>query len=1279
MKKITIFICTFILCGFSIITAQQFDFPAQGATTVAQGSPVTLSINDMANTAGVTAGVYDSFSVSADWIEVTGGPYSSEADLTMTTTAGSIVVDPPTSGQGANANPTTLIFSGDLSGLYDPSTDGFLEIVLNQSWSGTTAEWTNIVVTLFEAPACEVPTNVELRNITNNFVGVFWTDEFNAIAYEAELGAAGFAPGTGAEIGLGSNTTGSSGIGLSTPNTETDYDIYIRSNCDTDGFSEWDGPYSFTSLCSPVAPDYTADMSVNVPDACWEEATTGDLVTGPTNIGASDWRQGTSYALGSSNAINLYFNNDSEWLLSPIFDLSTGGPYQLEINVAVTNWNAGTVDDTMGSDDEVQLLMSTDGGINWTNLTTWNAANEPPLEGIEYVEDLTGMTSTVRFAVWATDGAVDDAEDYDFHVGKFRVRAIPSCAEPTAVMVSNVTATSADLGWTAGGSETLWDIELVDITAAATVTGNPTTSGVANPYTIMGLTAENDYEVYVRADCSGSESSWVGPIAFTTDCAAIAAPYSEDFESFTVATSAFNSENCWTGTNIGGYLWEVAATTDTSSGGTGPGSGISDGNYLFTEATSGSAGDAIDLISPLIDLSALTAPSLAFDYHMFGGDMGTLDVIVSSGGMDTNVFSISGQQQTAETDAFATQIVDLAAYAGQIIQVTFRGTKGADFESDIAIDSVAFDEAPSCFDPSILTATNILSDSADLGWTENGSATIWNVEIVDVTAMGTATGTPTATGVTNPYMATGLVGDNEYAFYVQADCGGGELSAWVGPFNFITECAAIVPEYTADMSVNVPDSCWDEAGSGDLASGPMSLGASDWRDGTSYALGSSNAINLFSDVDSEWLLSPTFDLSTGGPHQLEINVAVTNWNAGTVDDTMGSDDEVQLLMSTDGGASWTNITTWNAANEPPVGGIEYVEDLTAITGNVQFAIWATDGAVDDAEDYDFHVGKFRIRAIPSCADPATVMNTVLTDTTSEFTWAAGGTETTWEYANLPSPSTEPASGTSTMTGMASFSGLTPETAYDFYVRSDCGGTFSSWVLISYTTPPTPPTNDDCINAIPLTPGAVYTDNPVDGTVLGANVDAESAACGSTGPGVWYSIVVPASGDITIQTGDDSLGGTGFDSVVEAFSGTCGALTSIGCDDDGVPGFGDAYSQLELTGLTGGETIYVRVWEYGGNDVEPFSISAYSASLSIDTIENESAFTYYPNPVENALTLNAQNTIEDVTVFNMLGQQVLRVAPNAVDSELDMSNLEAGTYFIKVTIANVTETVRVIKK
>src|SRR5690606_23174128 len=86
-----------------------------------------------------------------------------------------------------------------------------------------------------------------------------------------------------------------------------------------------------------------------------------------------------------------------------------------------------------------------------------------------------------------------------------------------------------------------------------------------------------------------------------------------------------------------------------------------------------------------------------------------------------------------------------------------------------------------------------------------------------------------------------------------------------------------------------------------------------------------------------------------------------------------------------------------------------------------------------------------------------------------------------------------------------------------------------------------------------------------------------------------------------------------------------------------------------------------------------------ATLSVGDVTLDTNFSYFPNPVKNTLQLNAQSNIQNVSIFNMLGQEVLRTAPNNVNSTVDMSALQTGAYLVKVTINDRTETVRVIKQ
>jgi hypothetical protein len=75
----------------------------------------------------------------------------------------------------------------------------------------------------------------------------------------------------------------------------------------------------------------------------------------------------------------------------------------------------------------------------------------------------------------------------------------------------------------------------------------------------------------------------------------------------------------------------------------------------------------------------------------------------------------------------------------------------------------------------------------------------------------------------------------------------------------------------------------------------------------------------------------------------------------------------------------------------------------------------------------------------------------------------------------------------------------------------------------------------------------------------------------------------------------------------------------------------------------------------------------------------SQFTYFPNPVKDHLTVRARTNIKDITVFNMLGQVVLRQSPNTKDGLVDMAVMQSGAYFVQISIGNTVETVRILKQ
>jgi len=251
----------------------------------------------------------------------------------------------------------------------------------------------------------------------------------------------------------------------------------------------------------------------------------------------------------------------------------------------------------------------------------------------------------------------------------------------------------------------------------------------------------------------------------------------------------------------------------------------------------------------------------------------------------------------------------------------------------------------------------------------------------------------------------------------------------------------------------------------------------------------------------------------------------------------------------------------------------------------------------------------------------------------------------------------------------------------FYLHTDnaCGDntTFRARNVFCGTPPPAP-ANDDCSNAIALTPGVVFADYALTTTSLGAtsNVSDPLPSCGAfnfdtNGKDVWYSVVVPEAGTITIET----QGNAGLvDTAIEAYSGTCGSLVSILCNDDTT----GLFSTLSLTGLTAGETILIRAWGYNGSQGS-FVISAFDGSLSAPSFDNAN-FTYYPNPVKDLLNLSYVSNILKVVVVNVLGQQMITANINATQGQLDLSALASGSYLVKITTEdNLEKTIKVIKQ
>lgn len=222
----------------------------------------------------------------------------------------------------------------------------------------------------------------------------------------------------------------------------------------------------------------------------------------------------------------------------------------------------------------------------------------------------------------------------------------------------------------------------------------------------------------------------------------------------------------------------------------------------------------------------------------------------------------------------------------------------------------------------------------------------------------------------------------------------------------------------------------------------------------------------------------------------------------------------------------------------------------------------------------------------------------------------------------------------------------------------------------------PPNNDECSGAINLIPGGTFEQNEITSANFGALASSvpNPGCTGSVFLDVWYKVVVPSSGSITIETKQEP-GGLN-DTGLAVYSGSCSNLNLLACDNDS--GSDALHAKVALSGRPPGEEIFIRVWDFGGNDFSLFRISAYDTTLSIDDFVQDN-FNIYPNPVQDDLKLSYSSLISSVKIINVLGQEVFNKKINSKEASLDLSNLEAGNYIITLQIDDFVKTMKIVKQ
>jgi len=202
-------------------------------------------------------------------------------------------------------------------------------------------------------------------------------------------------------------------------------------------------------------------------------------------------------------------------------------------------------------------------------------------------------------------------------------------------------------------------------------------------------------------------------------------------------------------------------------------------------------------------------------------------------------------------------------------------------------------------------------------------------------------------------------------------------------------------------------------------------------------------------------------------------------------------------------------------------------------------------------------------------------------------------------------------------------------------------------------------------------------NNFDQVVSGANNDlgdsmiADPGCANYAGGDLWLKFIAPDEGGIQMVfpaysvVAYSKVGYALYDNPQNNPPLQCGITNTY---FGGAPTFDTEY--VYFTGLTPGETYYLRIWDDNNNDTGAiyFCLLAYTDPNAIGIYPNQQ-IELYPNPAHDMIYINSDEKINQVEIYNVSGKQILRKQVNTPLNTLDVQSLDKGLYFIKLSLQN----------
>jgi len=495
----------------------------------------------------------------------------------------------------------------------------------------------NLVIDLI--PSCPRPLHVTASNPTTNSIDLAWDQEGSPSSWVIEYGPAGFTPGNGTEV-----TTTAHSITVTGLNSATIYDFYVTANCGGGDSSARSFVCRGATECTavdqlPFVENFdTYGTGTTIYPLCWSKINIASNYYPSINSTHYDG-VGSLYFYATSATYNIAILPQFDATI-PVNTLQASFMYR-----ASNSSNDRLVVGVMTDPNDATTFVAVDTVYPAITASTW----------VEREVSFNSYTGAGQYIAFYNGNPSATCYSY---IDNLIIDLIPTCPKPSHVNVTAITDNSATLSWTAGGSETSWEIAYgpagfdPDGTSATVIPAN------TNPFTVQNLTPATPYEFYVRANCSATEQSpWSTQSASgVTQCSgSVALPYTEDFEGYT--GTVYNDPN-----GIAPACW----TTSSNNATYGPPHITGSGSYHYVHSgtncmvfTCSSAGSDAYAALPTFN-GSLNSLTLNFWRAMESTSQGTLTV-----GYVTNLTDLASSFVTVAT------IPSVSSTAGDTISVDF--------------------------------------------------------------------------------------------------------------------------------------------------------------------------------------------------------------------------------------------------------------------------------------------------------------------------------------------------------------------------------------------------------------------------------------------------------------------------------------------------------------------------------------------------------------------------------------------------------------------------------